>query len=282
MAGFGYTDPYSTPPMPTSGGGGWKYNVAKGAWEFIKDNAGDILQTGAGVLEGYMSSADRAKQLEEMKRQYDESLKQRQAEAATSHGEYGSTLAEQQAARAQSGGQFERTTGDTEAQAAVRAQTQINAAPMADKAQALLLKRMGVTPGAFQPRDYTQGDSALRTPFTAPGQNVATQMQQNAQNYKAGDGGVDTSTVRMLLEKMKAGGFKAPGAGAPPAAPETTQPWKGETESPYSPMPGGRPTLPSPGGVQTAPSMPRPRTLPPVDENTDPTTMMLRRRMGVT
>lgn len=190
---YGYANPNSPPPKRD--GGSWFWDAAKGFWGFIKDNAGDILSTAGSAAEAYMSSEDRAKALAEQARQYDESLKQRQAE-------YDRTLAEQQAARAQSGSQFERTTGDSEAQAAVRAQTQLNAAPIADKAQALALSRLGVSPGQFKPRDYTAGTNDLSRKFTAPGAPVANAMQQAASSYQPGQGGIDTSALKMLLAKM--------------------------------------------------------------------------------
>lgn len=204
---FGYRDPTQQPPKMD--GGNWKWDVAKGIWEFVKGNAGDILQTGSGLIEGYMSSQDRAKQLAELARQYDQNFKQRQSE-------YDRDLADRGAARTQSQGQFDRTTGNTEAQLAVRAQTQLNAAPMADKAQSLLLSRMGVAPGAFKPRDYTQGTDELQRTSVAPGANVANAMQGAGASYREGDGGVDTSTTKWLLDRMR---HSADSRGGPTAMP---------------------------------------------------------------
>lgn len=262
--GYHLTDP-SKPP-PKQDGGNWIWDAAKGVWNFLKSNAGDVLQTAGGVVEGMMSSADRAKQLEELKRQYDASLKQRQSE-------YDRDLAEQIAGREQSGGQFDRTTGDTEAQAAVRAQTQLNAAPVADKAQALLLARMGVSPGQFQPRDYTKGTADLSRVSMAPGANVTSAMRTAAQGYRPGQGGVDTSAIRMLLAKMKASGFgpqqpTTMGSGQPPMPPGPGGPVVPPTDPTTPRLPGGG-HLPTSLGQQGAQ---RPMT---ADE-------ILRRRMGVT
>lgn len=199
---YAYTDP--TKPPPSQSGGNWVWDAAKAVWGFVKDNAGDILQTGASAVEGYMSSQDRAKALAEQARQFNESLKQRQAEAA------------------QSAGQFDRTAGNTEAQLAVQAQTALNKAPMADKAQALLLSRMGVSPGTFQPRDYTKGTGdLLRTP-APPSANVTQTMQKAAANYQPGHGGVNTATTAWLLNRMRQSADRS----APPApiAPRTEQP----------------------------------------------------------
>lgn len=219
---------YSPPTFGGSSGSGGFWDAAG---NFIKNNAGDILSTAGNIAEGVMSSQDRAKQLAEQKREYDANLAQRQAEAA------------------QAGGQFGRTTGDTEAQAAVRAQTQLNTAPIADKAQALILARMGVSPGAFQPRDYTQGQASLTTPHAAPGANVATTMQNAAANYQPGQGGVDTSVLKALIAKMT-GSSGLPsgtmGAGAPPTPPDGSHPPTGETViPPVYPTTAPPPVVPS-------------------------------------
>lgn len=290
MSSSYYSDPLRPPPQKE--GGNWVWDAAKGFFTFVKDNVGDILQTGAGLVEGYMSSQDRQKQLEELARQYSESLKQRQSEAATSSEQFGKTLAEQQANRQQSGTQFERTTGDTEAQAAVRAQTQLNAAPMADKAQALLLARMGVAPGQFQGRDYTKGTDDLTRTVVAPSANVTSAMQSAANGYQSGDGGVDTSTMRMLLDKMKASGFKdaAPPVAPPEKPPEGLPPGArlrppiGTVPPEFIP-PASRPRIPilPPNTLpMTTPSIPRPPA--PREEEPEDTTSpggILRRRMGI-
>lgn len=202
--GMRYTNPNS--PPPEQDGGSWVWDFAKGAWDFIKGNAGDILQTGAGLIEGYMSSADRAKQLEELKRQFDANLTQRQAEAATASG------------------QFDRTTGNTEAQLAVQAQAGLNRAPVADKAQALLLSRMGVAPSTFQPRDYTKGTGDLLRNTPPPSAHVTQTMQQAANNYRPGDGGVNTSTTQWLLNRMRGSADHRPVPTTPKVPTTPTEP----------------------------------------------------------
>lgn len=244
-----YQPPVTTAPGKQPGGGSWVWNAAKGIFEWAANNAGDILGTAGSLIEGYMSSQDRAKQLAELARQYDESLKQRQSEATTSNEQFGKTLAEQQANRLQSSSQFDRTTGDSEAQQAVRAQTQLNAAPIADKSQALLLARMGVTPGQFQGRDYTKGTSDLTRSPVAPSANVTSAMQAAAKGYKPGQGGVDTSVIKMLLEKMKGSAFhpQTPIVGPvdmpnewrkrPPERPTTPLPTRFQPPTPDAPPP---------------------------------------------
>lgn len=290
-----------------SGGGGGGFWDAAG--NFIKNNAGDVLKTGAAVAGGVLSAQQQAAQLAEQKRQYDDNLKQRQAEQATSGEQFGQTLAQRQAEQAASTGQFNRTTGDSEAQAAVRAETQLNKAPIADKAQALILARMGVAPGVFQPRDYTKGQASLVSPKAAPGAAVASAMQKAAAGYVSGQGGVKTDTLQMLLNKMKAGGFSDPNApttpptprpslpisdGPPPVKPSTSVP----TAPTFPPLPkfapAATPSSPSmgptitPGGQPPEvtnhqgqpPSMPGDE--PPANADpTDPATQAILKRMGV-
>ncbi len=228
--------------------GGWLDSVGN----LIKDNLGNIISAGGAVLEGQQAAAQHAASLAEQKREFEANLAQRQAESK------------------QSADQFGRTTGDTEAQAAVRAETQLNKAPVADKAQALLLARMGVAPGQFKPRDYTQGTSRLGQPQAAPGANVATSMQNAAANYKPGQGGVDTSTLKMLLAKMTgSSGLKSP------TTPTVT--------TPTLVKPKLGPTTGSTGGVATNQPIARPSIATQPDPRDpgylDPTTL-LRRRMG--
>lgn len=247
---------YSQTPStaPTTGGKGgvgqWVWNFAKGVWEFVKNNPGDVIGAATGLIEGYMSSEDRQKQLDEIKRQYDLSLKQRQAEQATGVE------------------QFDRTTGNSEAQQAVQAQTQLNRAPLADKAQALLLARMGVAPGQFQGRDYTKGTAdLLRTPMT-PGANVASTMQTAAQNYRPGQGGVDTSTLSWLLNRMRTSADRSAVGTKPPTV---TPP-----EPPAPPRPKIRDLIRPPGsefpGLPPTTSPPRPprEEAPPPPDPSDP------------
>lgn len=289
MAGYGYNNPLQAPPATS--GGNWVWDAAKGVWNFLKGNAGDILGTAGTVAGEVMSSADRAKALAEQKAEYEANLKQRQAEAAQSHGEYQSTLEKQKADSAQSAEQYGRTTGDTEAQAAVRAKTQLNKAPIADKAQALVLARMGVAPGAFQPRDYTQGTANLSKSFTAPGADVATAMQHASQGYKPGQGGVDTSVIKALLAKLTGSSGLMPSTGQPivngppPLIKPKTPIVPGIQPPPVTTAPTSSPTLP-PRLPFRVPQMPvTPRTpapaVPPSDESTDPNdpTAILTRRL---
>lgn len=255
--------PYSSMPStgPTSkpsGNGSWIWDAAKGIFKWVANNSGDILSTTGNLIEGYMSSEDRQKQLDELRRQFDENLKQRQAEQAFANE------------------QTERTTGNTEAQNAVRAQTMLNAAPIADKAQALALARLGVSPGAFQPRDFTRGAGDLTRGFTAPSANVASTMQSAAQNYTPGSGGYDTSAIRMLLARMQANQRSRPAS--------TTVPPPDPTEPPNP----TRPPIDRKKFVMTKPTFPTPEQPDDrePDDDTDDTGFrdprsVVARRMGV-
>ncbi len=296
MAGFGYTNP-NTPP-PTVPGGSWAWDALKGVWGFIKDNAGDILKTGASAVEGYMSSEDRAKALAEQKREYDQTLAARAAEAAEARRQADAQLAQRQAESKTGAEQFGRTTGDTEAQQAVRTETQLNKAPIADKAQALILSRMGVSPGAFQPRDFTQGLSNLSKPFTAPGAPVATSMQRAASSYTPGSGGVNTDVAKALLAKLVGSSGLNVQSSARPTAPPIVHPRGGEAiplpPTPTYPISAGpppvKPSVSMPGARFPSVTLPTEPTNPtgtadgpdaePDTDADDPTTALLRRRMG--
>jgi hypothetical protein len=86
---------------------------------------------------------------------------------------------------------------------AVQAQTALNLNPMRDRAAYMLTSRLGMPPGAFQPRDYTRG--------TMPGQGAPTggmapvmgAMQTAARDYRAGMGGMDTSALRAQLAGLQ-------------------------------------------------------------------------------
>ncbi len=198
--GLGYNDP--TKPPPSTGDGNWVWDALKGAWSFLSNNAGTIANAAGSALQAYETEQQTKEKLAEQKAEFGTTSAQQAARDAAQQAQAAAALKEQQTAREQSGGQFNRTTGDTEAQSAVRAQTQLNQSPLADKAQALILARMGVSPGAFQPRDITRGVSDLSRNSVAPGANVATTLQKAAAGYKPGQGGVDTSVLRSLIAKL--------------------------------------------------------------------------------
>jgi hypothetical protein len=82
----------------------------------------------------------------------------------------------------------------------LNAQSLLNRAPVADKAQYLAMN--SAPPTAFQPRDYTQGLNQLQGQPTG---GAAAQLAANAAasaNYKPGAGGVNTSTLQAILAKL--------------------------------------------------------------------------------
>jgi hypothetical protein len=181
--------------LPASGGSGGGIDWGKilsNVGSFVGDHAGDILKTGGAIAEGYMSSADRAKALAEQQAEFQQNLNERKAE-------YG------------------RTTGDAEAQQAVQDQAALNKAPIADKAQALILARMGHPSTTFQPRDYTKGLSQLNGQATGGPQDAMAAARSAAASYTPGSGGVDTSALEATLAKLRGSSGIAPQA--PPATP---------------------------------------------------------------
>ncbi len=254
-SGFGYNDP--TKPPPAVEGGNWLWDAGKAAWGFIKDNAGSIANAAGSALQAYESEQQTKEKLAEQKAEFEANLAQRQKEAETQAGQFG------------------RTTGDTEAQNAVRAQTSLNTAPLADKAQALILARMGVSPGAFKPRDYTGGSAGFRS-MPAPGAAVATAMQKSAAGYKPGDGGVDTSVTKALLQKL----IGSSGLNVTPQGPTTHLPDISGTGTPVKPGDPGYPThFPTTFGHTGQPTgVPRGTSA----DETDPQELLLRKMQYAT
>lgn len=141
---------------------------------------GDILKGAGAGIEAYTQQQDTAAQLAERKREFDQSQAQQQA-------------------------QYARSISNAESQQAAQLQSLVNRAPMADKAQSLLMSRMSAAPTAFKPRDYTQGLSNIQPGQTASG-GPADQMasaQTAAANYTPGSGGVNTDTYNLLLNRLK-------------------------------------------------------------------------------
>lgn len=182
---------------------------AMGATDWLKRqlsniDAGDVLTAGAAGVGTYYDAKQAAADREERARQFDELLHQRQSESTAELD------------------RFNRTQGNTEAQIGVQAQTALNKAPMADKATALLMSRMGAAPSTFAPRDWTQNVNNVRGSATGgPAADMAT-ARTAAASYQPGQGGVDTSALQMLRDKMLgSAGMSAP---RPPGAPSTGRP----------------------------------------------------------
>jgi hypothetical protein len=193
-------------------------------------DGGDILSAvGAGVG-GYMDSQSAGRAIAEQKRQFDLGLGQRQSEAGTAADQWAKQFGEAQRVGdrdfLEDQTRFARTQGNTDAQLAVQAETALNKAPTADKAQALLLSRMGVAPERFQPRDITRGVQQFRAGPTGGVGNVQAAAQKAAAGYKPGQGGVDTSALQLLKQRMLAGSTPAqpPTVGIPRGAPIARRP----------------------------------------------------------
>lgn len=109
--------------------------------------------------------------------------------------------------------EFDRTQGQSEGKDAVMAQNLLNRAPLADEAQYLLKARMSAPPTAFTPRDWTRTGMTQATMQSPATGGPATQLaagQQAAASYTPGAGGVDTSVLQLLKQRM----MKSSGLGA--------------------------------------------------------------------
>ncbi len=231
-----------TPPpgaVKQDGNGNWLDSLGN----FISSNAGTLLGAGGAAIGAYESAQQTKDKLAQQNREFGVTSAQQAARDAEAKRQADANLAQRIAEAKTGSDQFGRTTGDTEAQAAVRAQTQLNKSPIADKAQALILARMGVSPGAFQPRDITRGVQELSRPSVAPGANVATTMQNAAANYKPGQGGINNDVLRGLITKMTGQSGLIP-------------------ESPTGPAQPPNPLIPRPPVLPITPKLP-PLQLPP-------------------
>jgi hypothetical protein len=118
--------------------------------------------------------------------------------------------AQTEAQRKQQADEFAKTYGLQANQQGMQAASQLNRAPLADKAQFLAMNSAAPTP--FQPRDYTQGLNQLQQPAQG---GAAAQLAANAaasSNYKPGAGGVDTSTLQAILARLGYGPGTSPRA----------------------------------------------------------------------
>ena len=118
-------------------------------------------------------------------------------------------------------------------------QNMLNRAPMMDRAQALLMARLGAAPVAFNPRDVSRGTAELNRKADDPFGGVMRTMSDAATKYRPGDGGMDFDLHRRLLAKLsnptptkmanpgtyRAGkGYTPPVPGVAPVAPPAARP----------------------------------------------------------
>lgn len=162
--------------MPTAGG------PASRVWDSLKGKFADTsfsdwLKAGGTLIGAGLNAYESAKARQQSQKQFEQTAAERAAE-------------------------FARTQGDQEAQLAVRAESALNKAPTLDKAQALILARMGAAPQSFHPRDYTQGTSALYTPASGGYAPTVDATASAARNYQPGQGGVDTTALEALKKKF--------------------------------------------------------------------------------
>lgn len=99
---------------------------------------------------------------------------------------------------------FARTQGLDEGAAAVGLGRELSMAPMKDQAMYMLQQRMGLSPGAFKPRDMFNESTSSAVPQIG-GIDLEEWKRRNAE-YTAGKGGLNTDIQRLLLQKLGYGG----------------------------------------------------------------------------
>lgn len=162
---------------PLDGGqsddGGWWSKAA--GW--LQDNPW-ALQLGGDILSAGLDQYNAGRDQKESSERFRQSLAQRQRE-------------------------FDRTQRLRDAQAAVGAETRLSRAPLADRAQAMILARLGATPGTFRPRDVTRGGTAaFNAESTSPYANTIAALERAGRTYTPGAGGVRTAALERLLRQM--------------------------------------------------------------------------------
>jgi len=199
---MGYTS--TQPVLPntdvpgTSGGGVWDWlgSHLGDLGNYFKDHAGDILKTGGEVASGVLDYQAKQQALAQQKEQ------------------------------------FEKQYGLAQNTQASNVASQLNRAPLADKGQYLALNYQG--PQTFQPRDYTHGLNQIQGQAQGgAGAQIAANQAASA-NYKQGAGGVDTSTLKLILSRLNMG--QQPQGSGPPGA--TAQLAMGQAQN----QPNGQPT----------------------------------------
>ena len=159
---------FDVPDVPGStGSGGWTDWLGKG-WDAVKgflgDHGGDIVKGAADAGAAYLDYQSKQ-----------QALKQQQE-------------------------QFEKTYGLNVNSQAMQAANAKNRAPLWDKAT--YLAQNFAPPMPFNPRDYTKGIPNLKGQATG---GAAAQMAANnaaSANYKQGMGGIDTSVIDSVLQRL--------------------------------------------------------------------------------
>lgn len=116
----------------------------------------------------------------------------------------------------------EANTVNTLGGSMVGVEDRINAAPMRERANAMLMQRIGAPPPAFRPRDYTQGFgdiAAGRGPSGGAAPAIDAASAAAAAWKPTGTGYGDTSVQRALLQRLGGlAGVSTPGAPVTPVS----------------------------------------------------------------
>jgi hypothetical protein len=171
---------------------------------------GSLIMAGVGAIGSGLSGAQRNRltrqQLEQERQQQQAGLGQNYQQMGTQERQFGQTsnLNRQQ--------QFDQRMA-----AASGVQEQLNRNPLRDRAMFMMQQRAGMTPGAFQPRDFTRGTMPGAGAPTGGMAPLLTQMQTAAGQYQPGMGGMDPSALRAQLAGLQ-DQSQMPGMYAPQSA----------------------------------------------------------------
>lgn len=223
------------------------------------------------------------------------------ANAYTNYTQSQQSAADREAQLAAQQAEFNRTQGATEGMDAASLQKSVNNAPLRDKAQYMMMARLGAPPSALAPRDITHGATSVlngsATGGIAPTMNA---MSNAAQSYTPGAGGVNTNVDQTLINRFMnpqntvskiPGGntlpngptypntpYTQPAPITPPAQPQAPS---GTSANPATPpLPTTPPTPVTPTSPMTPTSGGGAQGAPPITAPTDDWEQMLKSKLG--
>lgn len=165
-----------------AGGGGTNWGVL---------GAAGINALGSGIT-GYQNTKQAEADRKEKARQFDQEMALNRAKYAQGDAQY---------ADQSNMGRAKYT--DERGLTAGKLQQQLNLSPLADKASYMLMQRLGVSPGAFKPRDYTSGAAPGSGAASGGYGDVLAADKAALAAYTPGAGGWKTDAVQDTYNRLR-------------------------------------------------------------------------------
>lgn len=157
---------------------------------------GSLILAGAGALGSAFTGANNAK----MTRQQIEAQRQAQQQGL---GQNYQQMGLQDRQFGQTSNMNRQQQLDQRMASASGVQEQLNRNPLRDRAMYMMQQRIGMVPGAVQPRDFTRGTMPGAGEASGGYAPVLNQMQTAAGQYRAGMGGMDPSAMQAQLAGLR-------------------------------------------------------------------------------